>query len=279
MMRTFFLILFVSLAAVSRPAAAQAQLPFPPKAASVGAHVSQKAETPVSFIVRVKSDRVYLRAGQNVNYETVALVNKGETLVVLSKSYGWLKVKLPPQAKAYLKAEYVTMVTPEIGEIKPDKLNVRCLPNTNATIIGQLAHGNRFYVLSRDKEWIVLKPVDSLFGWVKEEFVDPVKGASVPTKLYPDPQIAPTTAAKPSAPFLLRKLENGRVEARGTLTKDQAGYRVVKDNAIVCVVVGPAAVLDPFVNGTIKVQGTLDGAVTDTDPPRVKLEKINFLLP
>jgi len=58
---------------------------------------------------RVTTDRVYVRSGQNVNFETVATVNTNDTLIVLAESYGWLKVKLPPQAKAFIKAEYVEL--------------------------------------------------------------------------------------------------------------------------------------------------------------------------
>ena len=251
-------LLFLFSAAVIEPAFALPQFPF---------------------VGRVKSDRVYVRAGQNVNFETIAIVNKGDSLVVLSKSYGWLKVKAPAQTKGYLFAEHVTMLTPDIGEIKADKVNIRFAANTSAAIIGKLERGNRFYVQAKEKDWLLIKPVDQMSGWVKEEFVEPVKGAKVPDRLNPDPQIAVPTASKPPVPFLLKKLESGRVEARGILKKDQLGYQVVKDNAVVCVVVGPAEALDYFVDDSVQVLGTIDNSTTDTNPPRVKLEKISFLLP
>jgi N-acetylmuramoyl-L-alanine amidase len=151
------------------------------------------------FVARVKSDRVSVRAGQNANFETVAVVNKDTTLVVLAKSYGWFKVKVPPQSKVYLKAEYAALLTPPIGEITADKVNIRCAANTNATIIGRLERGDRFSVISREGDWLLIKPHDKLSGWVKEEFLEPVKGAAVPARLYPDPQIvAPTASTVPT---------------------------------------------------------------------------------
>ena len=96
------------------------------------------AEAPLPFVARVKSDRVYVRAGQNANFETVAVVKKGETLVVLAKSFGWCRVKVPPQSKAYLKAGYSALLTPSIGEItftRPSSMPTSIPRPTNLPVV------------------------------------------------------------------------------------------------------------------------------------------------
>jgi hypothetical protein len=127
-------------------------------------------------------------------------------------------------------------------------------------------------------------------GWVKEEFVEPKRGAAVPAVLYPEPSavekapavapVAPAVAAAvPPRPVLLKKLTNGQVEAAGILKKENGVYRVYKDAAVVCVVDGPDAILSGFVGNPVKVRGTTKegGAPPDADPV-VSLAKINFIL-
>ncbi len=265
-------IILLSLTALIEPAFAQARLPF---------------------VGRVTTDRVYIRAGQNVNFETVATVKTNDTLIVLEDSYGWLKVKLPADAKAYIKAEYVDQLTPEVGSVKADRVNIRCAASTTATVIGKLVRGNRFYIKAKEGDWLAIKPLDQFTGWVKKEFVEPKRGAAVPAVLYPEPLAAtavvppvppapPAAAAVPPAPekpFLLKKLSNGQVEAAGILKKEDSLYRIYRDKNVVCIVEGPAAALDSFVNHAVKVRGKLKeaGAQPGADPV-VSLAKISFSL-
>ncbi|NTV29032.1 MAG: hypothetical protein HGA80_03010 [Candidatus Omnitrophica bacterium] len=239
------------------------------------------AQSKTPFVARVKSDRVYVRAGQNVNFATVAVVNKGDTLVVLSQSYGWCRVKVPAQTKAYIKAEYAVLTTPEIGEITADKVNVRCAASTDAGILGKLERGNRFYVRAKEGDWLAIKPVDQLSAWVKEEFLEPVKGASVPSLLYPSPTTtaaAAATSVTPAWSKFIKKLAGDQVEINGTLKKDEQGtYRIYKDTTAVCIITGPEAVLKGFVGSLVDVQGRMSPA-NGTDLPVVKLSKINLVL-
>lgn len=237
------------------------------------------AETKFPFLARVKSDRLYVRAGQNVNFASVAVVNKGETLVVLGQSYGWFRVKVPPQTKAYIKAEYAVMITPEIGEVTGDIVNVRCAGNTDAGILGKLERGAKFYLRAKEGDWLAIKPVDQLSAWVKEEFLEPVKGAALPARLYPVELPAPKPApAAPEWSKFLKKLPGDKVETAGILKKDDQGkYRIVKDTTVVCIIEGPEAVLKGFVGSLVEVQGKV-APDSGTDVPVVKLLKINLVL-
>jgi uncharacterized protein YgiM (DUF1202 family) len=252
------------------------------------------AQAQSSFVGRVISDRVYVRSGQNVNFETVATTNKNDTLIVLAKSYGWLKVKLPAQAKGFIKAEYVELLSPEVGTVKADRVNVRCAPNTVASIIGKLERGNRFYIWGKEGDWVSIKPLDQFVGWVKEEFVEPKRGAAVPAVLYPEPpafekvppvvEKTPTAVEKTSPAAVvpvwstwLKKLANGQVETSGLLKKEGGRYLVLKNNETICSLQGPADVLDRFVGSQVKVRGAVVVGVNAQEPV-VSISKINFVL-
>lgn len=245
----------------------------------VGAAQAATEKFPV--MGRVKSDRVYVRAGQNVNFEVTGTVNKGDTLVLLSKSFGWYKVKLPPQAKAYVKAEYTQSIGQDAAEITGDRVNVRSGPNANATVIGKLEKGNRFYVRSKDGDWLLIKPLDAFTGWVKEEFVDVQAGLAVPAKLYSAPpsgeKMTASAPVVPLRPLLIKKLEDNRVEAQGMLKKEGNLYRIYKDGTAACVLKAPAEILEGFVGSVVKVTGTLDAGDPAVEPV-VSVKKINFVL-
>jgi SH3-like domain-containing protein len=249
-----------------------------------------RADAAGLYVGEISADRVYVRAGQHTNYEAVALLKKGDRVVVLAKSYSWLRIKVPPQSKAYINTQHVNYLSSDIGEVKATRVNVRSAPSTESTILGKLERGRRFYIIENNNEWVSIKPVDELSGWIKEEYVTPLKTA-VPPVLYPaphDPFAAGKTVAsslpsdsRPPLPAALKQIDHGRYEVAGKLEKDPASkpsYRMIKDNAVACLVEGPDAVLKPFLGSEVKVTGTLKDARSSSGEPVLDLLKVSHLL-
>jgi uncharacterized protein YgiM (DUF1202 family) len=238
----------------------------------------------------ILTDRVNIRAGQSNNFEALAVVNKGEELVVTAKEFSWYRVALPNSAKIYMKADYAALVTPEIGEVKGDKVNIRARPNTSSSIVGQLLKGAQFFVQGKEGEWLCLRPVPAVHGWVHEEFLV-FKSSRVADDASADPadaaararalrDTAEKTRAARFAGLKPAVEADGQFEAEGLLVKpvsetgamsaNSAGRPVVayqlkggeKADRLMCLVEGPAAVLDNFLGARVVVRGTI------TDDPR-----------
>jgi uncharacterized protein YgiM (DUF1202 family) len=59
----------------------------------------------------------------------------------------------------------------EVGVVEVDLLNIREGPGTNYPILGSLAKGEKFYVLSEvvnntNNKWLLISPTTDSFGWV-----------------------------------------------------------------------------------------------------------------
>lgn len=249
-------ILLICVMSLIEPAFAQAQFPY---------------------TGRVNTDRVFVRGGQHVNYETVAVVNKGDELVVLAKSYTWLKVKLPVTATAFVKAEHIALEGADVGQIKPDKLNVRAAPNTEASIIGKLDQGERVYIRENKGEWLSIKPADQMSGWVKEELVERINKA-VPSRVYLEPPKVPVKTVPVMTPGFMKDISDGRVEITGLLIKSADGFVVKGAGEIDAVIVhGPVSMMEGFVNRRVKVMGKKAKASQESIK-YIDLLKINLIL-
>ena len=257
MLTRIVLAVLVSVVLLSEPVLAQARFPF--FGETTDAHVK-------------------IRAGENNNFEALATLEKGDKVIVLGKSFQWYKVRLPENAKAYISSSYVSVVSPQVGEIKGDRVNVRAAPNTNATILGQLKKGEKFFIKEGLGEWTLIKPVDSLHGWIHEKLVV-FKSQDVPQQVTLDASALAQKAADVKAKkiALLKKLDNGQVECAGMLTKNDATpvvYKIIHDKATACIIDGPSAVLETFVNGQVIVQGTLKDVLESDEAAHVVLSRI-----
>lgn len=247
------------------------------------------AQARFPFTAETVSDRVNIRAGQNNNFESLAVLPRGVSLTVLEKKFKWYKVFLPAGARAYVKSGYVKLLTPDLGEVTVDRLNVRSAPNTDATTVGQLKLGQKFFVQKNDGEWIWIKPAEGVYGWVNEALlvfkVDGVKAASAPD---PDTTAAvkASEAKAEQARFaaktaLLRKNADGTVECSGKLRKAENGpaeHMLVNGATTVCFVDGLKAVLDGFIGSDVRVQGKVKAVPANADAAVITLSKISLAL-
>ena len=258
--RTIASVVLMSLALIE-PAFAQARFPF---------------------TGRVKADRVHVRAGQSNNYEEVAVVNKGDELIVVGKNYSWYKVRLPESAKLYIKTDYAKPLTRDIGEVTGDRVNIRARAGTDAAIIGQLVRGDRFFIRETAGQWIAIRPVIQAYGWIHEDYIE-FKSPRVALEVYAVPKDAPARAGIVQAETDrkrmlkstgLKPMPDGQYEAEGILSrvagaaKDRYKLtRADKSGAVTAYVEGPGSVLSDFlgvhvvVRGVAKDDSALDAAL------------------
>jgi uncharacterized protein YgiM (DUF1202 family) len=242
------------------------------------------------YTAEAVSDRVNIRSGENNNFEIVASLNKGDRVIVTGKSYSWFKVRLPDGAKVYIKSEYLRLLTPEVGEVLGDRVNVRAAPNTNATILGQVIKGSQLFVKEvRSDGWIWVKPVDELNGWVQESFLVFKSNQILPTERQPaievskkanEPKVAMATKPAMKLP-LTTKLANGLTGCAGKLFKVEGTppvYQVFREGQVVCSVQGPSDALEQFMNRNVIVQGKANESAGSAEAPMVTYSKITLSL-
>jgi uncharacterized protein YgiM (DUF1202 family) len=233
------------------------------------------------------SDRVNIRAGENNNFEIMATLNKGDYVIVTGKNFAWFKVRLPDGSKAFIKSEYTRLITPEVGEVTADRVNVRAAPNTNATILGQVTKGKQLFVKeTRPDGWIWIRPVDEISGWVHESLIAFKTNQILPTvkeSVVEVPKKMVETKAveiKPVVkPVFIKQIANGQVECSGKFIKVEGTppvYKIVREGVVACLVEGPTDVLSRFENMNVVVQGNPQPDKKSSEAPVVAVTKIKL---
>lgn len=143
-----FLILLFLL--ISRPSVAQEEFPF---------------------LGEVTGEGVNIRAGQSTSFEKIGQLKTGEQVVVLGKDYGWYKIKLPIDVKAYINYKFIKELDEKTGEVTGDRVNIRSGIGSDFPIIGQAAQGQYVRILEKSEDWYRIEPTDETFGWITEGLV------------------------------------------------------------------------------------------------------------
>lgn len=124
------------------------------------------------FLGEISADKVSVRAGQNVNFERVDIVPKGTKVIVFEEQYGWYKIQLPATAKAYVRIDYLTIESDQIGRVSANRVNVRSGRGTNFSTLGQLGNGQYVRLISKMDDWFQIVPLEGMHGWVSKDFVN-----------------------------------------------------------------------------------------------------------
>jgi hypothetical protein len=132
-------------------------------ALGIGASVSA-----AELWVRVKSDRVNLRARPDLNSEVVAQVNTGDRLAVISMRPDWVEIVPPDSVDVWAYREFI-----KDGMVTVDRLNLRAGPGINFSIVGSVANGQTVTTRGQFGEWVKVAPVNASL-WISREFVEPI---------------------------------------------------------------------------------------------------------
>ena len=123
------------------------------------------------FLAQVSKQSVNIRAGANTNFEKLDKVSQGVEIIVLGKSFDWYKVQLPRSAKAYIRADYLTVGENLIAEVIGDKVNIRAAANSDATSLGMIKKGEPVKVITQINGWCQVEPPAEAAGWVRQDFL------------------------------------------------------------------------------------------------------------
>jgi len=240
------------------------------------------------FLGEVTSDKVSIRAGFNVNFERLDIVPKGTSLIVLDTNYDWYKVQLPASAKAYVRVDYVKVVSDKVGQISADRLNIRAGRGVNFSAIGQLNKGAYVRLVSKFDDWFQIEPVEGLYGWISKDFLK-VKSYSVPS--LAELGLTPVTPGSPEAvaeapavasgtTFTGAVTVNGVIEAvpAGIALKNIQYQFTTDENAVYYLKIDPAVVKN-FTHKAVRLEGDLVTNAPESLPHSVLLVKKFTLVP
>jgi len=233
------------------------------------------------FVAQVTSDTLNVRAGQSKNFEEVCQLQKGDSIIVVEKSYSWYKIKLPSQAKSFINAEYVQLLNDAQGIVTGDRVNVRAGANVNSTIIGQLVRDDKVQIFEKLDKWYRIAPTQASFGWVLEDYVS-FKTNNVASY---EPSKSQTTLVEKKDTVKVSSSQNQSnfISATGDLkVVEQAGvsqYQLMGDGQPTYNLSGLKLIFDNFLNYKIRVEGILSDSNTDQNhSSTIIVSKIKLLL-
>lgn len=236
------------------------------------------------FLGEVSSDKVSVRAGQNVNFERVDILAQGTNVIVYDEQYGWYKIQLPSTAKAYVRIDYLTLENDTIGKITGNHVNVRAGRGVNASALGQLERGKYVRLINKMDDWFQIVPVEGMYGWVHKDFVRS-KSGTVPS--MESLGLAPVTAAsilpaghavdnqnQVSSPSLT---VSGVIEPALTVG-NKINYQLKTQDGKTYYLQIPPVVIGNFVHAYVRVDGNLVSGVASLPYPVIAVQKFQLTL-
>jgi uncharacterized protein YgiM (DUF1202 family) len=114
----------------------------------------------------IQGEKVNVRAGQGVNFESLGQLEKSMPVVVLGEEYGWYKVKLPKNCLAYVHKDYV-----KDNVVTAGALRIRARPGLKSSVLGTLQKGDKIVVRKQEGEWLLIVPEEETAGWIQKDYL------------------------------------------------------------------------------------------------------------
>ncbi len=263
--------------------------------AAAQTNIALETQTNEVIRIRVAGDRVSLRAAPDPEGYLLDRAMRGEELVFLEKTNGWVGVQAPESLDFWVAGEYV-----QNGIVQPEKLNVRAGPSLNYAKVGELSKGDRVALRGEFNKWLKIAPPPNSCVWISEDYVEIIQPPA------PEPVVEPTPASamveestsKPAPveqteivpeqeqlPPLMLVLDKTReqgvyVEIPGILRRANPGlYKLVLVmdgmEEPICLVRGSEAQMEHYLNRSMLIKGKRYWA-KDVDLPVVQPERIHL---
>jgi len=127
------------------------------------------------FLAEVSKESVNVRAGPNTNFEKIDKLGKGTQVVVLGRSYEWLKVQPMPTTKAFIRSDYLKSSDGNnIAVVLGNNVNVRSSASSDAASLGEIKKGTLVRVIEKAQGWSRLEPVAGTAAWIHQDFLKEV---------------------------------------------------------------------------------------------------------
>ena len=240
--------------------------------------------------IRVTGDRVSLRSAPSLEGYLLESTMRGDELVYLGSSNGWVAVEAPDRVDFWVAAQYVTD-----GEVQPKKLNVRAGPNQNYAKVALVLRGDKLTVRGESNGWLQIAPPAGSRVWISEDYVEFIEPPVPEVEAEPEPEAAPATEVAQEmvvAPVeekkddaLLLVLDDSRdqgtyVELPGILRRATPGlYKLVLVDGdyeeAICLVRGQRMQMERYLNRSMLIKGKRYWA-KGVDLPVLKPEKIHL---
>ncbi|MFP4056670.1 MAG: SH3 domain-containing protein [Candidatus Brocadiia bacterium] len=137
------------------------------------APAGEEAEPKPPYPGVVTADRVYVRAGDGINYMVLAVADEGDRVRVRGRRFAWLAIDVPQSCTLWV---HKTMLAPDQegdqATVARDRVNVRARPQREADIVGQLPQGARVSLVDEDGNWAGIAPPPQARAWVHSRYVE-----------------------------------------------------------------------------------------------------------
>jgi len=262
--------------------------------------LTANAQTNGVLKVRVTGDRVNLRARPDLNVEVLDSAMRGEEMVCLEQTNGWVAVQAPESLDYWVAAEYV-----QNGVVQPEKLNVRSGPSQNYSVVAVLSKGETVSLRGEFNDWLKIAPPQGSKVWISADFVEiiePPKPEPV-IETIPEPELVVEPAPEPEVesadaepgpvvesekeqlpPLILvmdkSKPQGNYDEIPGVLRRANPGlYKLVLISGgfeePICLVRGKESQMERYLNRSMLLKGKVYWA-KDIDLPIIQPEKIHL---
>ena len=131
------------------------------------------AATTTPFVGTVTGTKVNVRAGSNRNFEIIHQLTKGESVVIIGQQGEWYAIELPPEASAFIAAQFVARDSASAGHVTGARVNVRGGPGTKYNTLGKVAAGEPLAIRGEQDGWLQILPPSSARGWVAKSLIQP----------------------------------------------------------------------------------------------------------
>ena len=225
----------------------------------------EEAKENFPFTGQVTADNVNVRAGQNVAFEQLGKLNKGQEVIVIGKSYGWYKIKLSDSMECYISERFVRLRFDDIGMVVANRVNLRAAASDKASVIGQLGQGIRVKIKGRTPGWYKIESPEGSHGWVIDKFIV-LKSREIPLpKIVVEPsrniytkkiEAAQTNIEEKKKSALLTVI--GRIEDLGRVVPPKdIRFKLIVNDKTIYYLEGDSDFLSSALHYTVKVEGTL----------------------
>lgn len=169
--------------------------------------------------VFIGSDGANVRAGDNINFESLCQLKEGDSVKVVGKRYSWVKIELPKAAHLYIKNDYVELASKgNEALVTVVDVNLRAGPGTNYPILGEISNPDKVTVISEVDGWYEIEPPHGATGWIHSSQIRPdleedTKAGAIKSK-------AVESAQKKGSPFSTTGEANKKQPNRIPLTSE-----------------------------------------------------------
>ncbi|MFC1624302.1 SH3 domain-containing protein [Candidatus Omnitrophota bacterium] len=121
----------------------------------------------------VKNNDANVRAGDNVNFESLCRLEKSDPVKITGSRYSWFKIALPKKARLFIKNDYVDLTSDEeIGIVNAARVNIRAGEGTKYSVVGQVSSPEKLNILEEIDGWYKIMPPEGSKGWMHSSQIE-----------------------------------------------------------------------------------------------------------